>query len=301
MNDNPKITVVGSINMDLVTLTNELPKMGETVIGKQFKMNPGGKGANQAVAAARLGAQVKMIGCIGKDRFGEELLSQLQNEGIDINGVEQITDSTGTAMITVCGHDNHIIVVPGANDYVTASFVESKREIIADSDILILQLEIPLEGVKKAVEIAKANNVKVILNPAPIKDLPVDLIEQINYFTPNEHEQALLIKEMNEKQIREKVIVTKGSNGVSFRDGDKEVNLPALRMTVVDTTGAGDAFNGGFAVAIGRGLSLSDACRYGNATAALSTAKFGAQTGMPLKAEVEMFMKMIQRVNNRKI
>ncbi|MGG3891645.1 ribokinase [Metabacillus fastidiosus] len=299
MENHPKITVVGSINMDLVTLTDRIPEMGETTIGKQFKMNPGGKGANQAVAAARLGAQVKMIGCVGSDSFGETLLQHLQNEGIDVSNVEPVNDSTGTALITVYNNDNNIIVVPGANDHVTAAFVEAKREVIADCDILILQLEIPLEGVQKAVAIAKENNVTVILNPAPITELPDELIEQIDYLTPNEHEQSLLVKRMNEQQIKEKVIVTKGSRGVSI-NGDEEITIPAFRVNAVDTTGAGDSFNGGLAVALGSGLSLADACQFGNAAAALSTLKIGAQTGMPAKNEVEMMIKIAEKMKKHK-
>ncbi|MGG3801565.1 ribokinase [Metabacillus fastidiosus] len=296
MENHPKITVVGSINMDLVTLTDKLPEMGETITGKQFKMNPGGKGANQAVAAARLGAQVKMIGCVGSDSFGETLLQHLQNEGIDASNVELVNDSTGSALITVYNNDNNIIVVPGANNHVTASFVETKRDVIADSDILILQLEIPLEGVQKAVEVAKENNVTVILNPAPITELPAGLIEQIDYLTPNEHEHSLLLKGMNEQQIKEKVIVTKGSRGVSLYKGDEEITIPSFRVNAIDTTGAGDSFNGGLAVALGRGLSLPDACKFGNAAAALSTLKLGAQTGMPGKEEVETMIKIAEKM-----
>lgn len=287
----PKITVVGSINMDLVTIADRLPKKGETLIGQQFQMNPGGKGANQAVAAARLGAQVQMIGCVGKDHFGEDLLQHLSENGVDVSSVESVADSTGTAAINVSNQDNHIIVVPGANNHVTAPFVESKREIIAASDILILQLEIPLEGVQKAAEIAKENQVMVILNPAPIRDLPDSLLEQIDYVTPNEHEEELLRKGRNGKDLKKKMILTKGRKGVSFYENGMEINIPAYKVKVVDTTGAGDAFNGGLAVALSKkGYGLNAACQYGNAVAALSTMKIGAQTGMPLKEEVEAFI-----------
>ncbi|GHI00451.1 ribokinase [Neobacillus kokaensis] len=287
----PKITVVGSINMDIVTITDQLPKMGETLIGNQFKMNPGGKGANQAVAAARLGADVRMIGCVGNDSFGPLLKQNLQNEGINVTDVEPVTDSTGTATIVVYDGDNSIIIVPGANQHVTAAFVESKRDVIADSDVLILQLEIPLEAVQKAAEIAKEHGVKVILNPAPIRKLPRELIEKINYLTPNEHEYTLLQQGLDEKELKEKVILTKGSAGVAFYQGEKEVSIPAYPVKVVDTTGAGDSFNGGFAVALSKGHSVSEACRYGNAVAALSTTKLGAQTGMPTNEEAEAFIK----------
>jgi ribokinase len=277
--------------MDLVTITSQVPKSGETLFGGQFQMNPGGKGANQAVAAARLGAHVQMVGCVGKDSFGKDILEHLQDEGVDVSNVEPVTDiSTGTATIIVSNQDNSIIVVPGANNHVTASFVNSKRDVIADSDILILQLEIPLEAVQKAVEIAKENGVTVILNPAPMQQLPSELIKDVDYLTPNEHEQMLLKKERSEEELEGKLIVTKGSEGVSILEAGKEINIPAYKINVVDTTGAGDAFNGGLALALIKGFTLSEACKYGNAVAALSTTKLGAQTGMPTGEEVAEFI-----------
>ncbi|WP_432357569.1 ribokinase [Sporosarcina sp. UB5] len=290
MGQAPKITIVGSINMDLVTITDQLPKMGETILGQQFQMNPGGKGANQAVASARLGATVQMIGCVGEDMFGKEMLQHLKSEGVDVSHVEQVADQTGTASIIVSNKDNNIIVVPGANNYVTASFVEAKRDAIATSDILIVQLEIPLEGVQKAVEIAKENGVTVILNPAPICDLPADLLMNVDYITPNEHEFTHVTFEGIRAELMEKVILTKGSEGVSYFQDGKELNIPAYTVDVVDTTGAGDSFNAGFAVALGKGLPLEAACQFGNAVAALSTTKLGAQTGMPTDAEVQAFI-----------
>ncbi|CEG25723.1 ribokinase [Bacillus sp. B-jedd] len=292
MDIRPRITVVGSINMDLVTITAKLPKKGETLIGQQFIMNPGGKGANQAVAAARLGAQVKMIGCVGNDSFGVSLMQHLQNEGIDISNVEPVTDSTGTATILVSDNDNRITVVPGANRYVTADFVESKREVISESDILIVQLETPLDGVEKAVEIAREKNITVILNPAPICALPAKLIEQVTYLTPNEHEYTQLTENMAQQAIQDKVILTKGSKGVSFFANGAEVEIPAYKVETTDTTGAGDSFNGGLAYALGTGKSLEEACQFGNAVAALSTTKLGAQKGMPTINEVKTFRKM---------
>ncbi|WP_442602531.1 ribokinase [Paenibacillus sp. KN14-4R] len=290
MEQKPKVTIVGSINMDLVTITSQLPKVGETLFGDQFQMNPGGKGANQAVAAARLGAHVQLIGCVGSDNFGKELLAHLQNEGVDVSNVEPVTGSTATASITVSGGDNSIIVVPAANHSVTAAFVESKREVIANSDIVILQLEIPLEAVEKAVEIAKENNITVILNPAPIQELSAELISKIDYVTPNEHEQVLLKQNHNEKELIGKLIVTKGSQGVSIIEAGQEIHVPAYKIDAIDTTGAGDAFNGGLAYALVKGFPLREACKYGNAVAALSTTKLGAQSGMPTAEEVATFM-----------
>ncbi|MGC4378565.1 ribokinase [Fictibacillus sp. Mic-4] len=290
MQRRPKITVVGSINMDIVTITKTVPKMGQTVKGEQFKTNPGGKGANQAVAAARLGADVQMVGCVGNDGFGREVLKNLQEQGVNISHVEPVTDCTGTATIIVSNKDNSIIVVSGANDHVTTDYVEAKRSVIAESDILLLQLEIPLASVKKAVQIAKENGVKVILNPAPIQELPDDLLDEIDYITPNEHELDLLKESYEFQKLQEKVIVTKGSEGVIFYENGKEIAIRSYNVDVVDTTGAGDSFNGAFAVALSKGMSLKAACKYGNAVGALSTTKLGAQAGMPTKEEVEKFI-----------
>ncbi|WHY72050.1 ribokinase [Fictibacillus enclensis] len=286
----PKITVVGSINMDLVTLSEKVPKMGETLLGQEFRTIPGGKGANQAVAAAKLGADVRMVGCVGDDVFGTELLEHLKKQGVDVSHVDQVSGSTGTATILVSEGDNSIIVVPAANHSVTPQLVEKKRDAIAGSDFLLVQLEIPLKSVQKAVSIAKENGVKVILNPAPIQELSEELLQQTDYITPNEHELEQLLQGRDQASIQDKIIVTKGSEGLTFYQNNEEVNIPSYKVEVKDTTGAGDSFNGGLAVGLSQGLSLQEACRYGNAVAALSTTKLGAQTGMPTKEEVEQFI-----------
>ncbi|MDM5201212.1 ribokinase [Fictibacillus enclensis] len=286
----PKITVVGSINMDLVTLSEKVPKMGETLLGQEFRTIPGGKGANQAVAAAKLGADVRMVGCVGDDVFGTELLEHLKKQGVDVSHVDQVSGSTGTATILVSEGDNSIIVVPAANHSVTPLLVEKKRDAIAGSDFLLVQLEIPLESVQKAVSIAKQNGVKVILNPAPIQELSEELLHQTDYITPNEHELERLLQGRDQASIQDKIIVTKGSEGLTFYQNNEEVNIPSYSVEVKDTTGAGDSFNGGLAVGLSQGMSLQEACRYGNAVAALSTTKLGAQTGMPTKEEVEQFI-----------
>ncbi|GIN69614.1 ribokinase [Bacillus sp. J14TS2] len=287
----PKITVVGSINMDLVTMTDKLPNKGETLLGQQFQMNPGGKGANQAIAAARLGARTSMIGCVGQDAFGKQLLHNLEENGVNVSNVEPVTDVvTGTATILVSDQDNRIIVTPGANDSVTVDFIESKREVIANSDVVILQLEIPLDSVIRAIEIAKEHHVKVILNPAPIRELPDTLIRQIDYVTPNEHEETLLMKNRDLNELQKKLIVTRGESGVSFYQNDKRIDVPAFKVDVKDTTGAGDAFNGGLAVALSKGLSLREACIFSSAVAAISITELGAQTGMPTEEQVKTFL-----------
>jgi ribokinase len=293
--ENKKITVIGSINMDIVTSTNRVPVMGETVMGESFHTIPGGKGANQAVAAARLGAETYLIGCVGNDSFGTDLLQHLKNQGVHTDYVEPVThSSTGTASITISNGDNHIIVVPGANYAVTPEFVSKHEQVIAESDLLMLQLEIPIESVEKAVELANKHHVKVILNPAPIQPLSKELIQKVDYLTPNEYEQQLLLNsnEWTEKEREEmmaKCIITRGSNGITFyQNGQKE--LPSYKVKVVDTTGAGDSFNGALAVSLSEGAALEDACQFAIAVGALSVTKLGAQGGMPTREEVHAFL-----------
>ncbi|WP_041580271.1 ribokinase [Bacillus sp. 1NLA3E] len=292
---NKKITVIGSINMDLVTKTNQIPKVGETLIGEAFHTIPGGKGANQAVAAARLGSDVTLIGCVGADSFGVELTKHLYNQSINTENVEPVTDcSTGIASITLSNGDNSIIVVPGANYAVTTDFVAKHEEVIANSDILLLQLEIPLESVIMAAELARKHDVLIILNPAPIQPLPKSLLKMVDYLTPNEHEQELLLTSCDWtaeelREIKEKCIVTKGSKGVSlFKDG--EIQLPSYKVEAVDTTGAGDSFNGALAYSLSNGANLEEACRFANIVGAISVTKLGAQSGMPTIQEVELFL-----------
>lgn len=293
--ENSKITVIGSINMDLVTSTNRVPILGETVMGESFHTIPGGKGANQAVAAAKLGAETTMIGCVGNDLFGQDLLKHLISQGVNVDNVKPVThSSTGIASITLSNGDNQIIVIPGANYQVTPAVVESFEDVIATSDILLLQLEIPLESVEKAVELAVKHQVKVILNPAPIQPLPKGLLEKVDYLTPNEYEQQLLFDSIEwtveeRQEMLKKCIITRGSKGITFFQ-DEKVEIPSFKVDVVDTTGAGDSFNGGFAYSISQGASLEDACRFASAVAALSVTKLGAQGGMPTLEEVRTFL-----------
>ncbi|MCG6172623.1 ribokinase [Anoxybacillus sp. LAT_35] len=287
----PKITVIGSINMDLVTITKRMPLQGETVVGETFRLIPGGKGANQAVAAARLGADVQMIGAVGTDAFGTELLQHLAKEGIIVDGVKPVTDTeTGIATIIISEGDNRIIVVPGANHALRSDDLERWEEKIATSDVCLLQLEIPLPVVERAVSIAKRNGVRVILNPAPAQPLPDTLLDQVDFLTPNEHERDVVLAGRPLKQWAHKLIVTEGKRGVSFQRNGEQVLIPGFRVPVVDTTGAGDTFNGALAVALSKGMALEDACRYANAAAALSVTKLGAQTGMPTERELESFL-----------
>jgi ribokinase len=294
---NQKITVIGSINMDLVTSTGIIPKVGETVLGDSFHTIPGGKGANQAVAAARIGADVTLIGCVGDDAFGKTLIDHLKRQGIHTERVETATNtSTGIASITLSHSDNSIIVVAGANHYVTPELIDKNEDIISNSSMLLLQLEIPLESVIRAVELAKKHNIPVILNPAPIQRLPKELLEMVDFLTPNEHEQELLLSSIDgtkeeEDRIRAKCIVTKGSKGVMVYENG-EVEIPSFQVEAVDTTGAGDSFNGALAVALCKGLTLVDACRFANVVGAISVTKLGAQSGMPTRNEVAEFMRL---------
>lgn len=299
----PKITVIGSVNMDLVTTTENIPALGETVVGASFTTAPGGKGANQAVAAARLGADVTMIGCLGGDQFGTELGNHLERENIFFANMKPVTErSTGIAQITVTQTDNSIIVIPGANDSVTPDLIEKYEKIIAESDIVLMQLEIPLDSVIKAVELAKKHGVLTILNPAPARKLPEELLEKVDYITPNEHEITKLtaIEDQADsvqlfQSFSPKVIMTKGPKGVFLLNDHTLTNVSGYVVKPADTTGAGDAFNGGLAFALGKGMPLEEACQFANAVAALQVTKFGAQTGLPVFNEVESFLQNQQK------
>ncbi|KQC46186.1 ribokinase [Geobacillus sp. Sah69] len=287
----PTITVIGSINMDLVTVAARFPNQGETILGEQFLNTPGGKGANQAVAAARLGADVRMIGAVGDDAFGQELIRSLQNEGISVDYVKPVTHgSTGIASITISERDNRIIVVPGANHALTPEDLDPYESVIAESDVCLLQLEIPLPVVERAVSLAHRHGVRVIVNPAPAQPLPPSVLEQASFLTPNEHERTILFDKMDEGAFADKLIVTEGAKGVRIWQDGQERLIPSFHVPVVDTTGAGDTFNGALAVALAEGKALHEACRFANAAAALSVTKLGAQAGMSRREEVESFL-----------
>ncbi|GGM42355.1 ribokinase [Paraliobacillus quinghaiensis] len=287
--DKPKVTVIGSINMDMVTTTSRIPVKGETLIGEGFKMVPGGKGANQAVAAARLGVDVNFIGRVGNDHFGEILIEQLIKQGVTLTGVEPvIAESSGVATILLAEHDNRIMVTPGANNHVTPEYVARYTSIIKQSDIVLLQLEIPLQTIEYVADYCKREGIPVILNPAPAQLLSDSLLRNVSFVTPNETE-ALAITE-NIKEHEDKMIVTLGEAGVRYKLDQKEVTVPGFPVAPVDTTGAGDTFNGALAVALARGEEIKQAISYANAAAALSVLHFGAQGGMPDAAAVANFL-----------
>jgi len=293
MSRKPKICVVGSINMDLVTTTDKMPDQGETVMGKTFATYPGGKGANQAVAASKLGAEVTMIGAIGDDAFGHTLLAHFENEGILIQGIKTCQHrSTGIATIILSDHDNRIIVSAGANEEVVPEWVEQNKEAILNCDLVLLQFEIPMKTIQYTTKLAHDNGIPIVINPAPFQEFPGEMLHQSTYFTPNEIELLSMNQMADIDHVREKMIVTKGSQGIQLMDEQGQIHqIPAFDVKVEDTTGAGDTFNGAFAQELAQGVSINEAACFANAAAALSVTKLGAQGGMPTRQEVELFLK----------
>lgn len=285
----PKITVVGSLNMDLVVTTDIVPKMGETVIGNDFVTTCGGKGANQAVAARELGSDVTFIGRIGDDVYGKEILENFKSRGItfvDETPVKNV--STGLACITLADKDNSIIIVPGANAHVTPEFLDVHKDKVIDSDYVLTQLEIPIETVDYLATICKENDVPLIVNPAPATALTDNILDACTYITPNkiELEQLKSYHPNLMDDYIEKITVTNGANGCFYYEDKKEVSIGSFKAEVVDTTGAGDTFNGALVSELARGKSLNESLRFANASGALSVMKFGAQSGMPTREEV---------------
>lgn len=285
-----RIAVVGSSSIDLVVVSEKRPKAGETVIGEAFHIVPGGKGANQAVAAARLGAQVTMIGAVGQDEYGRIVLENFKSEQIFTENVKPFTDiTTGTAHIVLAEGDNSIVVVPGANKLVDRGIVDESKDVLTKADMVLIQLEIPFETVRYVLQLCGELGVPVILNPAPAQPLPEDLIQKAAYLTPNEHECRIVlndfsssIEEMLEKYPN-KLLVTEGEKGVRFHNGTEVVSVPSIQVEVVDTTGAGDTFNGALAVALAEGNELEKAILFANMAAGVSVTKLGAQGGMPTR------------------
>lgn len=298
------ILVVGSLNVDLVVRTPRFPQPGETISGEDLQVIPGGKGANQAVAASRLGANVSMLGRVGKDNFGDFLLDNLNSNNVDAQLVQRDKSSTGTATIIVdADGQNSIVLSAGANGKVSSLDVDHAS--FSDFSLLLLQLEIPTPTVLSAAKRAKEYGLTVILNPAPAKNIPDELISLTDFIIPNETELSLLTDQtVNDTASAEKaaksliergpktVIVTLGSNGALVVTRELTQHIPAFNVEVIDTTAAGDAFIGGFATALLANKSLEDAVRYGCATGALATTKFGAQPSLPTKEEVERLMSL---------
>lgn len=287
-----KITVIGSISTDFVATTAVLPEMGETVEGENFERSFGGKGANQAVAIGRLGGHVEMIGAVGEDTFGKELLSNLSDNHVLNENVERVTGfQSGAAIITLHKNDNAIIYVAGANNQMPHLKTDTVLDAIKQSDLVVIQNEMPQKQIDQVIDYCQAYDIKVLYNPAPARKLDRQLIEKVTYLTPNEKEfqdifPELAISEGLEKYPN-KLFITLGSKGVFYHDGDKEVLVPAYKVSPVDTTGAGDTFNGAFGLALTKGLSIEESVKFGNLAAALSIQKFGAQGGMPTMEEMK--------------
>ncbi len=296
------VLVIGSLNADLVVKSPRFPQPGETISGDDLQIIPGGKGANQAVAAARQGVKTTMVGRVGSDSFGPFLVDNLKSNNVDTSQVLKTDSATGTAIIVVDANgQNSIVLSPGANGMVTPADVDSAS--FSNSGLLLLQLEIPTPTVLRAAQRAREHGMQVILNPAPAKSLPAELLSNVDILIPNESELALLTglpvtdassAEVAAKEILKQgvktVIVTLGSKGALLVTATQVKHVDTYKVNVVDTTAAGDAFIGGFASSLLSGKSLEDSVRYGCACGALATTKFGAQPSLPTKDEVETFI-----------
>jgi len=300
---NGKLLVIGSLNMDLVVDVSRMPKVGETILGFGFKMVPGGKGANQAFASAKLGGETYMLGNVGMDEYGERLVDSLKSIGVNTDGIEKQSGiHTGLAFIYVNSDgDNSIVVVPGANSICSKEYIDMHKRLILDCDIIILQFEIPIDTVSYILEITKNMNKTIILNPAPAPDsLPENLLNGIDIITPNESElQRLTGMKVNTIEEIKKaanallskgvktVIVTWGSNGAVWVTKDKCIHYSAADVNAVDTTAAGDSFTAAIAVALSEGKGLDEAIKFANKVAAIVVTREGAQTSIPGRDEVK--------------
>ena len=295
--------------MDLVVRSPRMPRPGETIIGSAYQQIPGGKGANQAVAAARLGAHVSMVGRVGLDAFGNQLLEGLAAAGIDRAFIVQDGEaSTGVALIVVDeGGQNSIVVASGANMRLSPADADAAESAIAGSDILLLQLESPLDTVIRAAELAQHHDVTVILNPAPARPLPDRLLAMVDVLIPNESETAILtgtsVESMDQAESAAMALLQLGVGAVVLTLGDKGAMLsqesrvevvPAFQVQAIDTTAAGDAFVAGLAVALAEGMALVDAVVWGNAAGALAATVHGAQPSLPTRQDLERLLTSVQ-------
>ena len=299
-----KVVVVGSLNMDLVTRASRLPRAGETLIGQTFSTVPGGKGANQAVASARLGADVAMVGCVGSDAYGTQLRNALQVEGIDCQAVSTVDGSSGVALIVVDdSSQNAIVIVAGSNGELTPASLQAFDAVLQAADVVVCQLEVPMVTVGFTLKRGRELGKTVILNPAPASEpLPAQWYASIDYLIPNESEATALsgitVDSLDSAKLAAtqlikagagKVIITLGSQGALFTDGQTFEHLLAPKVKAVDTTAAGDTFVGGFAAALASGKSEAEAIRFGQVAAALSVTRAGAQPSIPTLHDVQGF------------
>jgi ribokinase len=301
-----RVVVVGSSNTDMIIKLDRLPKPGETVIGGEFSTAAGGKGANQAVAAARAGGDVTLVARVGSDMFGRQAVERFTSDGIDIRHVlEDSSSPSGVALIFVDQHgENSIAVASGANARLAPADVLGASEAINSADIMVTQLETPVETVQAAVELAAEHGVRVVLNPAPARPLGEDILRRVSVLTPNETEAALLTgmevsHESEAEAAAEKllamgvgtVLMTLGARGAFVLNSDHRELVAGFPVEAVDATAAGDVFNGALAVALAEGVALTQAVRFANAAAALSVTKLGAQPSAPSRAEIEGFLR----------
>lgn len=294
------ILIIGSINMDLTIHTPRLPRLGETITGSDFATTPGGKGANQAVAAARLGGEVRMIGGVGQDVYAARLEENLQRAGVGTDGIVSFDTTSGIAVITVCGGDNQIILDRGANQRITPAVIDHNIRLLEWADLVLFQLEIPLETMVYAAELAKRRGVKVLLNPAPMQPLPDELLKCTDILIPNQYEAGQLLgreivtvgdaslaaRELVARGIGQ-VIITLGDQGCLVCDGEEQFHAGIYPVDTVDTTAAGDCFIGAYAVGLCEGMSTLEAIRFASAASAITVSRPGASSSLPSRQEVD--------------
>ncbi|EKO3577960.1 ribokinase [Vibrio metschnikovii] len=300
-----QLVVLGSVNADHVLQVPTFPRPGETLHGRNYQVIPGGKGANQAVAAARLKADVGFIACVGDDAFGIESCERFKRDGMDIRGVKVQADCpTGIAMIQVSDRgENSICLSAEANDRLTAEAIEDDLPSIRAASYLLMQLETPIDGIIKAAQVAKQAKTKVVLNPAPARELPSSLLSCVDVITPNETEAQVLTgitvtddataqqaATVLHQQGIEIVIITLGAKGVWLSEHGRGQLIPGFRVSATDTTAAGDTFNGAFVTGLLENMSLESAIKFAHAAAAISVTRFGAQTSIPTRQEVDEFL-----------
>ena len=302
----PRVLVIGSLNLDMVLKIDRMPESGENLFAKGFSMFPGGKGNNQAIACARLGAWVSMIGKVGDDEFGDRLLLNLEQENVDFNFVtRKPLTHTGLAFIFVDEKgENRILVAPGANMELSVEDIDGARELFKSTDFLLLQLEIPKEVVWKSIENAHRYGVRVVLNPAPAQPFPIEILSSDDIITPNKYEAEVLsgvkinsLQEAKEaiavleRRCQARKVITLGEQGAiaTYEDG-KLVYLPPREIKVEDTTAAGDAFNAGLVMGIGMGKSWIEALKLANTAGAIACTMIGAQSALPHMRDIEKFI-----------
>jgi ribokinase len=302
MNTSQKpIVVVGSVTMDMVTRAKNIPRVGQTLIGTGFETTPGGKGANQAVAAARVGYPVKMVGMVGQDVYGPALLENLAHAGVGTDAMEPVAGPSGLAPIFLAENgDNAIVVVPGANGRVDPACVDRHAALIRSAGMVLCQLEIPMETLSHTLNLCAQAGVPVMLDPAPAAALPEPTWKQVAWFTPNETEAAFYLQNESKPEEAAQQLLAKGLRGVVLKRGSEGAYVAiadgksgwvhAFQVDAVNTVGAGDCFNGAFAAALLEGHDPFAAARFASAAAAISVTRPGAQSSMPTRAEVDAFL-----------